>query len=451
MVSRRAYKRVSVNALDQEVLAQIAAREMVAVLGLDIAKNEIVACLRWKSSGFERPWNIVNPYGIKDLVKLCSTLIDRGLTLSVAMESTGTYGESVRRAFTLAKISVLRVSGKHVSDYKEVFDGVPSQHDGKDAAMIAELATLGKGKAWPFEALPENLEEINLQVRRMDVFQTEKVQWLGRLEAEVTRYWPELTRYVKLGGVSTLRLLSEYGSPALAAMDKELRSKLTAWGHSKLSEAKIDQIIESASSTAGIPMSSQNVSWVKEISQRALKSYRDVKQCDQILHELLGKDEFWSRYTSSVGASTLSVILATVGDPRAYSSAGAILKALGLNLKERSSGKRIGEKAITKRGPSLARRWLFFWALRSVQREELKEWYHRFHSSHFGKADRPANHRRMKGIICMMRKLVRSLWSAVHSEANFEYSKVICSVSKSKRRRSRKASKRDSSALDLSH
>ena len=36
------------------------------------------------------------------------------------------------------------VGTKASHDYAEVFDGVPSQHDGKDAAVVAELAALGK-------------------------------------------------------------------------------------------------------------------------------------------------------------------------------------------------------------------------------------------------------------------------------------------------------------------
>ncbi len=36
-------------------------------------------------------------------------------------------------ALTAAKIRVVRISGKHVADYSEIFDGVPSKHDGKDA------------------------------------------------------------------------------------------------------------------------------------------------------------------------------------------------------------------------------------------------------------------------------------------------------------------------------
>ena len=142
-----------------------------------------------------------------------------------------------------------------------------------------------------------------------------------------------------------------------------------------------------------------------------------------------------------MSAGTLGVILSTIGDPRVYSSAGAILKACGLNLTELSSGKRIGEKAISKRGPSMVRRWLYFWAMRAIQREELREWYLRFHSPDFGHRDRPIAHRKMKGLICMMRKLMRSLWSCVNQGKPFDYNKVVESLAKPKRRRRRRKAK----------
>jgi transposase len=83
---------------------------------------------------------------------------------------------------------------------------------------------------------------------------------------------------------------------------------------------------------------------------------------------------------------------------------------LGLNLKERSSGHRQGELAIAKRGSSRARRWIFYWALRAVQREELPGWYADFtqvgrKSSNHGKREA----RRMKGVVALMRKLARGL------------------------------------------
>ena len=75
MVSRRAYKRVKVNTLEMKDLLALADAEKSAVLGLDVAKSEIVACLRWQSGEFERPWSISNPLEIGRLVEICQTLV----------------------------------------------------------------------------------------------------------------------------------------------------------------------------------------------------------------------------------------------------------------------------------------------------------------------------------------------------------------------------------------
>ena len=67
------------------------------------------------------------------------------------MEPTGTYGDVLRQALFDAGIRTERVSPKVAHDYAEVFDGVPSQFDGKDAAVVAELAALGKSQEWKYE------------------------------------------------------------------------------------------------------------------------------------------------------------------------------------------------------------------------------------------------------------------------------------------------------------
>ena len=85
---------------------------------------------------------------MEELIERLSLLRQTCDGLIVALESTGTYSEAIRHAMTMAKLTVHRVSGKAVADYKEIFDGVPSQHDGKDAAMIAELTAFGKGTRW---------------------------------------------------------------------------------------------------------------------------------------------------------------------------------------------------------------------------------------------------------------------------------------------------------------
>ena len=37
-----------------------------------------------------------------------------------------------------AKVAVSQASNKALHDYTKIFDGVPSQYDGKDAAVVAE-------------------------------------------------------------------------------------------------------------------------------------------------------------------------------------------------------------------------------------------------------------------------------------------------------------------------
>lgn len=133
---------------------------------------------------------------------------------------------------------------------------------------------------------------------------------------------------------------------------------------------------------------------------------------------------------------TLAVLWNDVGDPIKYGSSGAYMKALGLNLKERSSGKRNGQLAISKRGPSTSRRWLFFWALRAIQRDELADWYSEF--TKVGVGGSGSDLRKMKGVVAMMRKLARSLWYARVHDKDFDYSLVVQGRSRPVRRRRRR-------------
>ena len=102
-------------------------------------------------TSFERPWKAKNPEEVATLVGILRALANRR-ELIVAMESTGSYGEPLHSKLAEAGLTVHRVGGKAAHDYAEVFDGVPSQHDGKDAAVIAELAAFGKATPWPFRA-----------------------------------------------------------------------------------------------------------------------------------------------------------------------------------------------------------------------------------------------------------------------------------------------------------
>lgn len=426
MSVKRIYRRVKINKVSIESLKEIAVLkgEAGTTVGLDVAKHEIVVVIRWCDGSFERPWSVSNPSEIALLVELLCVLRETCDSLVIGIESTGTYSEPVRCAMTQACLEVHRLSGKGVADYKEIFDGVPSQHDGKDAAMIAELAHFGKGTPWPYAPRSETEQAIGHQVARLNVFRNQSNQWIGRLEGMLAKHWPELSGLLDLSRVTLLKICQHYGSPAQLIGDDNVRQQLRRWSGNLLSFAKIDAILESARTSVGLPMGPSELTWLKEIASEVLHARAEIKLCEKKLRAIAESHEQMQPYVKSAGAVTLCTIWATVGDPGKYPSSGAFLKALGLNLKELSSGRRQGELAISKRGPSLARKILYYWALRSVRHPAIKPWY-----THFITVGRSQNgsqeHRKMKALIALLRKLCRSLWYAYRHGLPFDYAKVF--------------------------
>ena len=438
MVSKRLYSRTDVNKVSCDSLRSLAGSRSSGVvsMGLDIGKSEIVATIRWGVDAFERPWKVRNTEDIGALIERCLVLQESCGGLRIGMESTGTYGEAVRRAMTAAGLDIHRVSCKSSSDYKEIFDGVPSQHDGKDAAIIAELAAYGKSVPWPYEPDGQTLQELKYHHRKLAWAREGFNRNIGRLEGLLARHWPEATKHLKITRVTLLKLLRFYRNPAALAADPDAAARLRQWGGAKLTTEKIQRLIQSAKTTRGVCPDDFESRTVHDLATEALRLRRAMQASDKALKRLMNGDEKTEKYVETVGAGTLAALLATVGDPRDYASAGAFVKALGLNLKERSSGKHIGRLSITKRGPAAARRWIYYWALRAVQRYEVLPWYEEF--TRVGGRDSLAKDgRAMKALVALMRRLCRGLWSAMQREEAFSYAKLMHRHSEPRRRRRR--------------
>lgn len=441
MSIKRAYRRSSVKSVDlPSLLSRHESYGNGPVnVGLDISKPEIVAVIRWSKEAFDRPLSVENPGEISMFVELLSGLSKRCPSLTIGMESTGTYGDAVRFALTSAQLEVHRIGNKGCSDFRELFDGVPSQHDGKDAAMIAELTSLGKGTPWPFVEASERDQEIAQLVQRLATYNQVETSWMGRMEGLLAKSWPELTRILKLTSATLLQIMLHYGGPRQLAADPECRCNLRRWGRSGLKASVIEEIVASAETTMGVPQSKSQVAWIQEVAMELRMAQEKIKSCEKRLEELIMSDDVSKQLSGVLGSTTLSVVLATVGDPKNYDSSGAFLKALGLNLKEFSSGKHRGQLKLTKRGPSVARKYLYYWALRALTNPSIRKWFDQFKKVGNSQG-RNTEYRKMKGVIALMRKLCRSLWYVRTHGLTFDYSKVFPGrpLDKPRRRRRRR-------------
>ena len=191
--------------------------------------------------------------------------VSAGRKLVVAMESSGTYGDALRQALADHQIKVQRVGGKAAHDYAEVFDGVPSQHDGKDAAVVAELAALGKAMPWEYQPADPWEQELAYWVEWMVAHRQMLTIWQGRLEGLLARHWPEATQVLKLSSATLLRVLKRYGNPQALAADREAAKLLARWGGAFLAPEKIEDLLAGAGASVGVRLG--------EWQQRQIQDY----------------------------------------------------------------------------------------------------------------------------------------------------------------------------------
>src|SRR5215467_5032350 len=423
MISK-AYRATRVNEVDWERLAR-GHEGCDLTLGIDVGKHDLWPVCRWASGRFERPWRVKNPEEIPTLIALIQRM-SKGRKLVVALESSGTYGDPLRQALSDAGIAVVRVSPKAAHDYAEVFDGVPSQHDGKDAAVVAELAALGKAKPWAYQAADSWEEELAYWVEEMVAQRQMLTPWQGRLEGLLARHWPEASQVLKLSSGTLLRLLRRYGSPQALAEDAGAATQLARWGRSLLSSAKIEELLTGARSSVGVRPGPWQQRQIREYAERVLAARQQANRAQRRLRQLAAGHPVLEAQGKVVGVPTACVLWVSTGDPRNFDSAGAYRKAMGLNLAERSSGTYQGRLRISKRGSARARQWLYFAVLRLVQQCGVRPWYEAKKARHEGEARRV--------LVAVMRKLAVALYHVGVRNEGFQPRRLFGRIGRHSRR-----------------
>ena len=137
-MKKRIYRRMPVNEFQSHSISladlggklvfaiDIAKVDMVATLVA--ADKQVLATLRWKA-----------PAGDPALIAILRHFRTAEISVEVAMEPSGTYGDVLRHQIVSDGFPVFLINGKRTSDAQEVYDGVPSLHDAKAAGTIAKL------------------------------------------------------------------------------------------------------------------------------------------------------------------------------------------------------------------------------------------------------------------------------------------------------------------------
>jgi len=299
-------------------------------------------------------------------------------------------------------IKVYRVSPKRCHDAAEVYDGVPSLHDSKAAAIIGRLHLDGASVEW---LLPEKAQrELRAAIKTMEMYDDAYYRNINRLESLLARHWPEVTRHLKLTSATLLELLITFGSPDRVAAEPEKAAELMRRvGRSNLLLEKIDKVVESAQQSMGVSCIEEERRHLIELCREARRLQQEAMAAQKRVERLTRDTESVNAMVDAIGKKTAAVLHSELGDVSRYDNAGCYVKSMGLNLKEHSSGKHKGKLKITKRGSGTVRMYLYMAVLRLIQKNFIVQaWYQ-------CKIERDGG-TKMKAIVAVMRKLARALW-----------------------------------------
>jgi len=412
-MNKRRYRSVECKSLDWAGLAELLSGQRVA-LSIDVAKEDFVAAMLWEGEVKVRmKWQhpAETPTWLRGVEQLAARV-----ELEAVLEPSGVYGDAVRGQLMRRGIPVYLVSPKRVHDAAEVYDGVPSLHDAQAAEIIGMLPWQGRSQPWREQSDDQRAAQARLN--RLRIGKQEEPADRNRLAAAQSRHWPESQGLLGANSHSLQQLLLDLGGPAqIQAQPEAARALLRREGGSGLHLDKIEQLLARAGQTLGVPCLAEDIETLQWLARRLLERHAEIQALERMIERQVGDHPILEQTGQVVGKVTSAVLWSTQGDPRDYPDAASYCKGLGLNLKEHSSGKHKGQWKITKRGPSLARFYLYFAALRLIARDpQVKRWFQ-------AKTQRPGAVK-LKTVVELMRKLAKGLWHLAQGET-FDSAKLF--------------------------
>jgi transposase len=415
MKSKRTYKTVDVEKVAVAKLLSVIAGTVVAAI--DVAKEAMVVGFADLAGKTHELVRFSHPRQTILFIELLEQLRGAGREVQVAMEPTGVYGNALRSQLRTREVAVYQVDPKRTHDVAAVLDGTMSQHDPKSCTLIAFLHAQGLSKRWREQSAQERRARVLLKEQQM--YAVPEMSLYNELEAMTSASWPELNALMDHELRWPLELLAKYpGARAVrAAPSGEVKAHLTKVSRNALSQEQIERVLSSARTTLGEKLELEEEAFMSKLCASMLEYRQKLKELSSRIEALTDSDNELRSIRTVIGPAATLALFALVGRPSEYGSAGALEKACGLNLKERSSGMKRGQLSISKRGPSRVRQLLYLSALRWIRADELAWAWYQSRTAYKGGV-------KVKAIVAVMRKQLRALFHVARG-APFDSAKLF--------------------------
>ena len=293
----------------------------------------------------------------------------------VGYESTGPYAEPLVHYLMQRPVTIVQVNPMHTKRIKEINDNSPLKTDDKDPRVIADVLRLGHALS---VVVPEGdaayLRRLN-NARERHV--GERTALLNQLQQLVFLIFPEFKAVFNDVTVKTAQhILKNYTTPeTIGTLTKDgLGEEIRKRSMGKFGVKEAERLISLARDTIGIKEGVAGIvldihhilvqlqtlnGFVQEIEAEMAKALERIPCSTRILS------------MKGLGVVTVAGLIGEVGDFSKFRTQPEIMKLAGLDLYEISSGKRKGQRRISKRGRSLLRKILYNAAISTIRKNGI--------------------------------------------------------------------------------
>ena len=355
--------------------------------------------------GFEKFWHMVVSAQNRFT---CSEVV-------VGYESTGPYAEPFVHYLIDKPVNIVQVNPLHTKRLKEVNDNSPAKTDDKDPRVIADIIRLGRALS---VVVPEGdaayLRRLNNARERHT---GERIALLNQMQQPVFLIFPEFKAVIaRMAGKTVRLILKKYTTPEkIGSMDtlvlgEEMRKR--SWGKLGMKDAEL--LISAAQHTVGIKEGVAGIVLdIQHIIAQLEVVERFIAEIGSEMALILERIPCSARLLSIKGLGVISVagLMGEVGDFSKFRTQSEIMKLAGLDLYEVSSGKRKGQKRITKRGRSLMRKILYFAAIQMIGKHGIM---HEYYERLTGRGTL-----KMRALVAVMRKLLGIIHAILRDDRDY--------------------------------
>ncbi len=333
----------------------------------------------------------------------------------VGYESTGPYAEPLVHYLANKQVKMVQVNPMHTKKMKEVNDNSPLKTDDKDPRVIADIIRLGRALSI---VVPEgdaaSLRRLN-NARERHV--GEQTALLNQLQQLVFLIFPEFKTVLKNMKSKTAQyILKRYTLPErIGALSKEaFGEEMRRRSMGKFGIKEAESLIGLARETVGIQEGLAGIFMdIRHILKQLEAQGRFLSEIEAEMGTTLERIPYSVRLLSIKGLGTVSVagLIGEVGDFSKFSTQSEIMKLAGLDLYEISSGRRKGQRRISKRGRSLLRKILFYAAIQMIRKNGIMyDYYARLTGRGM---------ERMRALIAVSRKLLGIIHAIVRDNRDY--------------------------------